>query len=226
MELQIYLDETPITEQSFANANEAMEYTQAIAAQQGKIVIAIEHNGEMIQEDTLAEIPMSAEGADPHAEGQTSVSDGGGEILVFHSSDPFAFVKEVYVASDVVLQDLINAQTDAADDIQRGETEVATGKVSEIIEMWLQIQQAVSMGAALLQLDLDQIAIDGGGVNEAIEGLTEQLVAIRDAMQTGDWVALSDSLGYEMGPVTEQWRGLLKELIVHVDAAAQAVNGP
>lgn len=137
----------------------------------------------------------------------------------FVSVDAATFVTETFNDAATALDSLAARQRDVADKLQMGQTTDALEALREVIDGWEKIQLCVDQGTELAGLDLDEIRRDSPPVDEAINSLTARLRELMAAVKESDWVGLSDCLGYDMGPVAEQWRSLLHELGRRVESA-------
>ena len=66
--------------------------------------------------------------------------------------------------------------------------------------------------AEVMRLDLAQITVDGEPFTGVLTEFTEQLRRIRTALEDRDYIALCDTLAYEITETTRQWRGALASI--------------
>ena len=109
-------------------------------------------------------------------------------------------------------------QDEAAEQLQQDEASEALQQVASAIEVWLQTQQAVQNSAALLQVDLDAIEVDGEAVSALTDELAQQLQNLKQLINDGDTVGLADALAYEWPGTTEKWDRLVQELVAKIEA--------
>jgi hypothetical protein len=103
-------------------------------------------------------------------------------------------------------------QQDAAERVQADDPVGALERLGEALEIWSAVQQAVRLGAQTAAIDLDTVQLTDRSACDAIAQLNEQLQVVRDALQAGDPVGLSDTLLYELPQVVHVWRELLHRL--------------
>lgn len=109
-------------------------------------------------------------------------------------------------------------QQDAADLLQRGETQAGFQRVGEAVKPWLETQQAVVQSAALTGVSLDDLQVDGEPVQACINSLLASLKELRDLITSQDTVALADVLQYEWPDTTAKWRRLMASLREQINA--------
>jgi hypothetical protein len=142
------------------------------------------------------------------------------------SADPVELVSETLGDASFALADAAELQQAAGELLQAGQTAQAMDKLNKAVSIWLSVQQAVTMGAELMRIDLacfggSAMAGPGpaaavGNAVEVIASLNRQLQAMRAGLESGDTLALSDTLMYDLPPVVEQWQRLLDDLRRHV----------
>ena len=153
------------------------------------------------------------------------------EIVECASEDSWQLVDESFEQAVSVLDHLGAEQREVACDLDRGERQVAMRRLGEVLQLWSQLRQVVVQGLTLLEIDIDAVdaaatatanatatAVDHEGTRPpsparaAVDLLRDQLEEIRLAIQSDDWVRLSDCLGYTMDPVVDDWRALFSAL--------------
>lgn len=74
------------------------------------------------------------------------------------------------------------------------------------------MRDVIEKSSALLAIDPRSIESKAGTGAAIIDGLTEKLGEIKQALSTQDDSALADVLAYDMPEQVERWRGLLGAL--------------
>lgn len=103
-------------------------------------------------------------------------------------------------------------QQEAAGLLSTDEAATALEHIRAALGVWQQAQIAVQYIARLMELELDTIEIDGVPLTDLIRDLADKLAAIREQLVAGDWIALSDSFGYELDQTAETWTAMLAGL--------------
>lgn len=132
--------------------------------------------------------------------------------VMLTSAEPHALVSSMFSEAADALTDACSFQEQAAQQLQADQKNEAMLSLNEALGIWVSVQQAVSQGAMLLRMSIDDLAIDGTPAEEVIQRLEQQLLALFRQLEADDTVGLADTLLYEMPDVAEQWRGLLHEM--------------
>jgi len=122
------------------------------------------------------------------------------------------------IALDVL--DEIERQMDAAeqsrelaiDHLSANEPSKALQKLSGCFTTWHAAQEAISKVAQLLRVDLDLVRVEDVTLAESLTSFAGQLKSIRESVEARDYVALADTLQYEIGQTVSQWRDALTQL--------------
>ena len=88
----------------------------------------------------------------------------------------------------------------------------------QALGVWVNIHKATVQGIQFARIDPRTVSTPEGTFEEATADLNRKLVALRDAMQSGDTVAVCDCLLYEFPGTTKRWAGMLAELARRADA--------
>lgn len=149
----------------------------------------------------------------------------GGEEVRLYSADPRQLAVETLEGVRGRLEDARVLQSEVADLLQQDEAVTALQKLGQLIEIWLQTQQAVLHTTVLVGVSLETIEVDGQPSTAITNELIAKLTQLKELVTANDTVALADVLAYEWEPVVEQWDQLLAALITRIrqgDAAADA----
>lgn len=197
--MQILLDENPFSDVTGPSIGHIVEAANAQANTRGRILVEVIFDGEPMSPDSFA-LPVENAAANAMSETPT---------LQLITADPFDVVMETAQQASTALDRVISLQVESAEQIQAGNVAEALTPLLEALQIWEQIQRTVDIGAEMAHLDLAAIRNEDEAFDEAIVTLTRELSEMKRALKDQDFVALSDSLAYEMGPIVEQWRGLL-----------------
>ncbi len=116
------------------------------------------------------------------------------------------------------LRSLADHQQKAAELLQSDQPGEAMEPIKHALAIWQQVQQSVLQTSQLMAIDLQTVSVGDRAATALIGALAEQLRAIRDQMVNQDWVALADSLAYELGDVVADWHELIGSLREQVAA--------
>ena len=109
-------------------------------------------------------------------------------------------------------------QAQAAELLQQDDASDALRKVADLIDIWLQTQQAVLQTTTLMRIDLDQLTVQDEPVPALIEQMIDRLKEMKQAITDRDTVALADTLEYEWPQLAQRWDDLITVLIQRVRA--------
>ena len=169
----------------------------------GRVVVDVMIDGESLSGEQLGQ--------------QDQVETAGREVRLY-TADPRSLAVDTLQQVRERLGEAKRMQDEAAEQLQQDEASEALQQVASAIEVWLQTQQAVQNSAALLQVDLDAIEVDGEAVSALTDELAQQLQNLKQLINDGDTVGLADALAYEWPGTTEKWDRLVQELVAKIEA--------
>jgi hypothetical protein len=97
-------------------------------------------------------------------------------------------------------------KTEAADLLQRNQNAPAMEKLAGCFTTWQHAQESILKTAQLLRIDLTLVRASKLSMHELFNEFAKQLKAIRVALESRDFVTLSDLLLYETTETSAQWR--------------------
>src|SRR5690606_37901340 len=130
--------------------------------------------------------------------------------------DPRMLAVEVLNQVNQQLDAAHQAQEDAAVAFQQDKTSQGIAKVGEATAIWLQVQQAVTHGSALVNLSLDDRIFEGQPVTVHIHKLVEQITTLRNLLTQKGTLGLADTLAYEWNETTDLWQRLVGQVILWI----------
>ena len=142
-----------------------------------------------------------------------------GRDIQLHSADPRDLAVETLTRIDTRLAETLELQTEAATLLQQDQMPDALRQLSTIIEVWLQVQQAVLQSCQIANVDFIAVEVDGLSANELTEQLISSLNALKANIESGDASALADALQHEWPETVASWRQLLARLIHTIQPA-------
>lgn len=182
---------------------EANQLGQVLAAaqghlqDQGRVVVEVLVNNESLVGDQIAERQHeSVDGLD----------------IQLISSSPKELSIETLDQVDQRLQESVEIQTEAANLLRADRGKEALEQVSQIIDTWLKVQQAVLQCCQLVNVDFSELRADGFTATELTERLLGQLQELKSLIESADYSALADVLEHEWPDVVSQWRDVIRQL--------------
>ena len=202
----IYVDDQP-TNSNATVIGDALNEVRAILARQKRIVVEVKLDG----------TPLRGENLDQH---QSTLLTPASELRCF-SANPHEVAYSALKELPGALDQAQHLFSHASDLISQDSNTEAMSHVSQGIEIWQQVQQAVIQSCDLVDINLNYLTVDDQKPTVIIDNLIDQLKNTRDAIQTGDVVGLADALGYEWPELTERWQQLIEALIALIDEQMQ-----
>ena len=74
---------------------------------------------------------------------------------------------------------------------------------------WYQVHQSIANSLAMLDIDPDTVTVEGRKMAEALETSRARLEQIKQALESLDYVLLSDTLQYEFEEVVRIWKAIV-----------------
>jgi hypothetical protein len=194
--MRVLLDDQPIATETPGIA-QAIDAARAAADEAGRIIIEVTGDGQSLESAVLDAPPT-----DPAGIGE----------LRFVTADPGAFVAVTLSDTKSLLDEAAASHQEAADELMAGNRDGAIDPLRGALESWAVVRDVIEKSSALLAIDPRTIESKAGTGAVIIDGLTEKLGEIKQALSTQDDSALADVLAYDMPEQVERWRGLLGAL--------------
>jgi hypothetical protein len=190
--MKTYLDGQPLLVPEPATLAGALRAASDEAGRKGRVVVEVQVDGERAN-DALVEDPPEA--------------PVGNEVRLI-SVEPRLLVRVTLMDAVDALEAARQKQLRSAELIQRGKLEEALPPLSEAIQTWQTVRDAVEKSAAMLGIGVE--ALGGGpGMGELVKALLARLEEVRRTLAGEDWSALADVLAYDMGEQAERWKAAL-----------------
>lgn len=182
---------------------EAVAGAATMAERDGRQVVDVYVDGEEWTEEELASPDRLRQAAD--------------EVRVT-SVRPAELVRETFVHAAQALLEAEQMQRNAAKLMRADAAKDGLDALMQALGVWVNIHKATVQGIQFARIDPRTVSTPEGTFEEATADLNRKLVALRDAMQSGDTVAVCDCLLYEFPGTTKRWAGMLAELARRADA--------
>jgi hypothetical protein len=194
--MKAYLDDQPLATDRPTLAA-AIQAAAREAQLHGRIVVEVIVDGERAGDDLLDE---------PSEDAITS------EVRLV-SVEPRMLIRETLGDCAEALEVAKAQQIESAAMMQGGETEGALQPLSQALQTWQAVRDAVERSSSLLAASAPGgEAFDERELVEMLEELAQRLEEIRGALARQDWSALADVLAYDMPEQTARWRTSLGKM--------------
>ncbi|MEX2217235.1 MAG: hypothetical protein WD749_00620 [Phycisphaerales bacterium] len=191
--MNAYLDGKPLTLPQPGTMAGALRAALADAERRGRVIVEVQIDGAKAPDSLLEEPPEEAVGS---------------EVRLL-SVEPVALVRTTLMDAADALESARERQGRSAELIHAGKVEDALRPLSEAIETWQTVRDAVEKSAAMLNLRLSELKAGTPGMEALVESLSGRLSEVRRALAGEDWSALADVLAYDMGDQADRWKSAL-----------------
>lgn len=130
----------------------------------------------------------------------------GGHTLYIETAEPSEMAMEVLDEAHTQLAEADALKSQACDLLQRNQPSEAMQKLSGCFTRWQHAQDAVLKTAQLLRVDITLMQVEKGPLVGLLGEFARQLRRIKSALETRDFVTLSDILTYEIDEAASPWR--------------------
>lgn len=202
--MKIYLDDQPA---SFSgdDLKTILAQAQQQLAPSGRSIVEVHLDGQPLMGDELNRCMDQA----PSLVGRT---------LHLVSADPRQLATEVLQQVQQQLDIARDELALAAEAFQQDQSADGIARVGSVIQIWLQVQQAIGYGSAMANLNLDDKTFEDQPVPQHIQQLLEQIRQLRDQLAQRDTLGLADSLAYEWPATLDRWQRLVGQVILWIQS--------
>ena len=201
--MRVLLDELPCDVRA-ESVGEAIQAASALAENNGRMIVEVVVDGEQWTQQQMESNERCAQSADE---------------VRFTSADPNTLVAQAFGDASRALTDVATFQKRAAELLQSDRLGEAMHELHEAISIWITVQQALTMGLDVANVDPHQPAFqpkDDGAepptITALITTLQDRLTIVHDALKQKDTVAVADVLLYELPSVVSTWQDMLEGL--------------
>jgi hypothetical protein len=161
-----------------------------------------------LQKDNRLVVHVLIDGEEPDLDHlpQVKQSPVAGHTVFIETADPRQMAIEVLDEVASQLDEADRLKTEAADLLQRNQNAPAMEKLAGCFTTWQHAQESILKTAQLLRIDLTLVRASKLSMQELFNEFATQLKAIRVALESRDFVTLSDLLLYETTETSAQWR--------------------
>ena len=137
----------------------------------------------------------------------------------FVTRDPRGVVREALPECHDLLSAAGAKRAEAIDLLTKGDSREGIAALGECCHAWQQVHEAICNAIELLKLDPGAVKLEGGALTTVLAGTRDQLAQIREALQAGDFVLVSDVLQYEFDPVVHRWEAAIHAILETLESA-------
>lgn len=207
--MRVLLDELPCDVRA-ESVGEAINAASALVEHDGRMIVEVVVDGEQWTAKHLESDERRAQSAD--------------EIRLT-SADPVQLVSQTFSDASRALTDAAGLQQRAAELLQADRLSEAMHELHEAVAIWIAVQQALTMGLDLAEIDPTQPAFDvsdssgdGPTIVALVTQLQQRLASVHDALMNKDTVAVADVLLYELPQVLANWQTMLEALQARISS--------
>jgi hypothetical protein len=135
-----------------------------------------------------------------------------GRTVYIETTEPKQIVTDVCREADQLLDEAEAMRSQAIDLLQTGKPADAFRRLSVCFNNWNHTRESVQKVGRLLRADLKRLFVGDESLQAWLESFTVQLAQMRQAIESRDFIHLSDVLAYEAHETTGRWRSALNQL--------------
>jgi hypothetical protein len=167
-----------------------------------------------IQKDKRLIVHVLLDGQEPDVNdlGTLKASPIKGHTIFIETAEPRKMALDVLDQVDQQLAESDRLTADAVGYLRDNQNLKAMEKLRGCFGMWQHAQESLIKVAQLLRIDLSRVIVDGRPFVTVLGEFAAQLKLIRGALENRDFVSLTDTLVYEMGDTTANWRAAVQSI--------------
>ena len=135
-----------------------------------------------------------------------------GHTLFIETTEPKRMAREVLDQVEVQLDEADRLTGSAVQLLRENSTLKAMEKLRGCFSTWQHAQESILKVAQLLRIDLSKIVVDGKPFIQVLGDFAEQLKLIKLSLENRDFVALIDTLVYEVSESSGNWRAAIESM--------------
>ena len=184
----------------YTDLAQALEAGREQAAAQGRMIAEVFFDGRLVEEEELVR----------YCNGEDACE---AEEIRLQTVNPSTLVRDTLSQAAEALQRVVDLQAQVGEMLQTGDMNQAVSRISEPLELWGKVHQAIVQCGLLMQLDMQEFTVDGVPAVKIVNSLAEHLRQVRDALVNHDEVALADELSYELADEAQRWQKLMSAMM-------------
>ena len=135
-----------------------------------------------------------------------------GHTLFIETAEPKRMALDVLEQVEQQLTEADRLTSDAVTLLRENQNLKAMEKLKGCFSTWQHAQESVMKVAQLLRIDLAKILVDGRPFTAVLGEFAQQLKLIKTALENRDFVALVDTLVYEVSESSTHWRAAIQSM--------------
>lgn len=140
------------------------------------------------------------------------------QSIEFSSARPKDVVLDALKQTRTALSDTFPAIHQAAQLLTGGNIADAMSALVRCLTVWSRTHEAIIHGAALIEVDFEEVVVDGRPLIDWIHDLARSLRELKSTIESRDHVLLGDVLRYELDGTLQGWERMLDGLIDHIES--------
>lgn len=135
-----------------------------------------------------------------------------GHTLFIETTEPKRMAMDVLDEVESQLDEADRLTTSAVQLLRENSTLKAMEKLRGCFSTWQHAQESILKVAQLLRIDLAKIVVDGKPFVQVLGDFAQQLKLIKSSLENRDFVALIDTLVYEVSENSGHWRAAIESM--------------
>ena len=132
--------------------------------------------------------------------------------LHFQTADPSALVHETLYSAVDIIRGISPRQKEVSDLFLDGEVDKGKDQLMQLLSGWLDVNKTVQLCTSSGHVPREAVEGLEPSFEDSVRKLSADLNDLRNALEGGDFTAVSDLLAYEMNDQAERWSGILTTL--------------
>jgi hypothetical protein len=179
----------------------------------GQVLQHIQKNKRLV-----VHVLLDGEEPDPNQLGKLKAAPLMGHTLFIETTEPREMAAEVLEEVEAQLSEADRLTGDAVNLLRDNQNMKAMEKLRGCFSTWQHAQESVLKVAQLLRIDLAKILVDGRPFVQVLGEFAQQLKLIKSALENRDFVALIDTLVYEVADNSSNWRAAIRSMRSVIEA--------
>jgi len=135
-----------------------------------------------------------------------------GHTLFIETTEPRRIAREVLGEVETQLDQAERLTHEAVELLRQNQPMKAMEKLRGCFTTWQYAQESVLKISQLLRIDLSKIVVDGRPFVQVLGDFAQQLRLIKTSLENRDFVALVDTLVYEVSESSSAWRAAISSI--------------
>jgi hypothetical protein len=167
-----------------------------------------------LQKENRLVVHVLIDGSEPDLDRLAQVKQSPllGHTIYIETAEPRAMALDVLEQVEKQLGEADRMRNDAVELLQTNQSIKAMEKLRGCFSVWQHAEESIVKIAQLLRIDLTRIIVEEKPFTQMLGAFGEQLKRVKSALESRDFVALTDTLAYEMTQTAQQWRAAIQSI--------------